>query len=146
MGLDEALSPAPILVAGIGFRRATEAPEIVALIRRALAEAGAASNSLGTIATAADRAGDPAIREAAAAFGLQPLAIGPAALQAVDGAVATRSARIEAARGVGSVAEAAALAAAGQNGRLALPRIASVGATCALARADELAFDPEPAP
>ena len=45
----------------------------------------------------------------------------------------TRSARIEALRGVGSLAEAAALAAAGPQGRLVLPRIASAGATCALA-------------
>jgi cobalt-precorrin 5A hydrolase len=47
--------------------------------------------------------------------------------------VPTRSHRIEALRQVGSVAEAAALAAAGPGAMLLLRRIASAGATCALA-------------
>jgi len=123
----------PRLVAGIGFRRATTTAEIVALLNRALAEAGLASEQLTAIATAADRAGEPAIREAAAAFGLAPIALDAAALTAVDARVVTRSARIEASRGVGSVAEAAALACAGPGAHLVLPRIASAAATCALA-------------
>lgn len=121
------------LVAGIGFRRGTAAAEIAGLIGRALGEVGAARDALGAIATAADRAGDPAIREAAAAFGLSPLPIAAAALEACDGRVLTRSSRIERLRNVGSLAEAAALAAAGLESRLALPRIANGGATCALA-------------
>ncbi|AMB44089.1 cobalamin biosynthesis protein [Methylobacterium sp. AMS5] len=135
MGLDEAVTP-PSVVAGIGFRRATTAAEIVALLRRALGEAGLASGQLAAIATAADRAGEPAVREAAAAFGLAPTALDAAALTAVDARVVTRSGRIEASRGVGSVAEAAALACAGPAARLVLLRIASAGATCALAVAD----------
>ncbi|WP_289016449.1 cobalamin biosynthesis protein [uncultured Methylobacterium sp.] len=55
------------------------------------------------------------------------------ALAEADVRVVTRSARIETARGIGSVAEAAALAAGGPEARLALPRITSAGATCALA-------------
>lgn len=133
MGLDQAVSAH--LVAGIGFRRGTGAAEIVGLIGLALGRAGAARDDLGAIATAADRAGEPAIRDAAAAFGLSPLPIAPAALEACDGRVRTRSPRIERLRGVGSLAEAAALAAVGPEGRLALPRIASAGATCALAAA-----------
>lgn len=131
MGLDEAVSGIDGLVAGIGFRHGTSAAEIVGLIRRALD--GTAPGPLAAIATADDRAGEPAIREAAAAFGLVPVAVAPAALVAVDARVTTRSARIAAARGVGSLAEAAALAAAGDRGRLVLPRIASTGATCAIA-------------
>lgn len=126
----------PSVVAGIGFRRATTGAEIVALLRRALGEAGLASGQLAAIATAADRAGEPAVREAAAAFGLAPTALDAAALTAVDARVVTRSGRIEASRGVGSVAEAAALACAGPAARLVLLRIASAGATCALAVAD----------
>ena len=132
MGLDEVVTP-PRLVAGIGFRRATTSAEIVALLHRALREAGLAPDRLAAIATAADRAGEPAIREAAAAFGLAPTALAAAALTAVDARVVTRSGRIEASRGVGSVAEAAALAGAGPAARLLLPRITSAGATCALA-------------
>lgn len=120
-------------VAGIGFRRGTDAAEIAGLIGSALGRVGASRDDLGAIATAADRAEEPAIRDAAAAFGLSPLPITPAALGACDGRVLTRSSRIERLRGVGSLAEAAALAALGPDARLALPRIASPGATCALA-------------
>jgi len=131
MGLDQAVSAA--VAAGIGFRRATAPDEIVALVRRALIEADLTPDDLAAIATAADRAGEPALRDAAAAFALAPTALEAAALAAVDGRVVTRAARIEAMRGVGSVAEAAALACAGPDARLLLPRIASAGATCALA-------------
>ncbi|MBY0255181.1 cobalamin biosynthesis protein [Methylobacterium radiotolerans] len=131
MGLDQAVTGA--LVAGIGFRRETDAEEIAGLIERALALAGAARSSLAAVATAADRASDPAIRAAAARFGLAPHPVPAAALEARDAEIVTRSARIEHLRGVGSLAEAAALAGAGDMSRLALPRIASRGATCALA-------------
>ena len=129
MGLDEAA----MIVAGIGFRRGAGASEITALIRRALTEAGSAEGQLAAIATAHDRAGDTAIREAAIAFGLVPEGVAPEALAACDARVPTRSARIEALRGVGSLCEAAALACAGPGSRLALTRIASGSVTCALA-------------
>lgn len=121
------------LVAGIGFRRETDAEEIAGLIERALALVGAARSSLAAVATAADRASDPAIRAAAARFGLAPHPVPAAALEARDAEIVTRSARIEQLRGVGSLAEATALAGAGPQSRLALPRITSAGATCALA-------------
>lgn len=127
------MSPLPSLVAGIGFRRDARADEIAALIARALEEAGAESGQLAGIATAQDRAGDPAIRDAAITFGLAVEGISPEALVACDSQVPTRSARIEALRGVGSLCEAAALAGAGPAGSLALMRIASGSVTCALA-------------
>lgn len=122
-----------MLVAGIGFRHGAMPGEIVALIYRALAESGHEPDRLGAIATAEDRANKPSIVEAAAVFGLAPVGLSPAEMIAVDGRVPTRSGRIEASRGVGSVAEAAALAAAGRGGTLILPRIASPAVTCALA-------------
>lgn len=131
MGLDQAVTKT-CLVAGIGFRHETPPEAIVALIRRALAEIGPDAR-LVAIATAADRAGEAAIREAAAVFGLVPRAVEPEALERVDGRVPTRSARIERLRGVGSLAEAAALAVAGEEGRLVLERIDDGCVTCALA-------------
>ncbi len=122
------------LVAGVGFRTATTPEEIVALVRRALHEAGLAPDALTALATAADRAGAPNFLGVAAALDLAAVGIEPTALAAADAQVVTRSARIAASRGVGSVAEAAALAAAGPGARLVLPRIASAGATCALAQ------------
>ncbi|WP_284247317.1 cobalamin biosynthesis protein, partial [Methylobacterium haplocladii] len=68
-----------------------------------------------------------------AVLGCETIGLAPEALRAVDARVPTRSARIEAQRGVGSVAEAAALAGAGPGTVLILPRIASAGTTCALA-------------
>ncbi|MER2264012.1 cobalamin biosynthesis protein [Methylobacterium oxalidis] len=127
------MSASPPLVAGIGFRRGTACAEIVALVRRALAETGLADPRLRALATAEDRAADPALRAAAEVFALAPTPVSPRELAAADAGVLTRSARVEALRGVGSLAEAAALAAAGPGARLVLPRIASAGATCALA-------------
>lgn len=121
------------IVAGVGFRHAARAEAIIALIRRALVSAGLPPERLCAVATAADRAGEPAIREAAFAFGLTPTGLAPQSLQAVDAHVPTRSKRIEAMRGVGSLAEAAALAAVGDGAVLVLPRIASGSVTCALA-------------
>lgn len=121
------------LVAGIGFRRATGSDEIVALIHLALDGFGAGPDRLRALATASDRAKDEALRRAAEAFGVDVIGIAEPELKAVDARVPSRSARIEASRGVGSLAEAAALAAVGEGGRLALARIASAGATCALA-------------
>ena len=131
MGVDETMTGS--LVAGIGFRRGAGADDIAALIARGLGLLGANAAELAAIATAADRATEPAIRGAAARFGLSPSPVTAAALAARDGEVVTRSPRIEHLRGVGSLAEAAALAAAGPESRLALPRIASAAATCALA-------------
>jgi cobalt-precorrin 5A hydrolase len=131
MGLEHAVTGA--LVAGIGFRHGSGADEIATLIDRALDQVGVPRSRLAAIATAADRAGEPAIREAAARFNLSPVPVDPEALDARDADVVTRSARIERLRGVGSLAEAAALAAAGPLSRIALPRIASAGTTCALA-------------
>lgn len=133
MGLDPAVS----VVAGVGFRQGTQAAEIEALIRRALAAAGLEPDALAGIATAADRARSDALAGAAARFGLAPEAIAAEALVQADARVVTRSARIENSRGIGSVAEAAALAACGPASRLVLPRIASPGATCALAAVAE---------
>jgi cobalt-precorrin 5A hydrolase len=145
MGLDETVTalPAGRLVAGIGFRRGATALEIAALLHRALALAGADAGDLRGIATALDRADEPAIREAAAGFGLVPTGIDRDMLTAQDARVPTRSARIVAMRGVGSLCEAAALAGAGAGGHLALARMAVGSVTCALAFGPETHDKPE---
>lgn len=132
MGVDEAVRP-PGVVAGVGFRRAASADSIDALIRRALAAAGLLPGQVAVIATARDRAGDASLRAVAAGFGLVPVGFAPEALHAVDARVPTRSVRIEGMRGVGSLAEAAALAGAGPGAVLVAPRIDDGAVTCALA-------------
>lgn len=134
MDLDQAVSgPDGDVIAGIGFRRRTGADEMVGLIREALDRVGLPHEALRAIATAADRADEEPVRRAAEVFSLVPIPIEAQAMIAVDDRVPTRSSRITESRGVGSLAEAAALVAAGEGGRLVLPRIASAGATCALA-------------
>ena len=123
-----------MIVAGVGFRRGVEAQEIVALVAWALERAALPPDALSGLATAEPLAGVPAFLSAADRLSVRPLAVPRASLGEAAPRVRTRSARALAAYGVGSVAEAAALAAAGPGAMLVLERIASPSATCALAR------------
>lgn len=69
----------------------------------------------------------------AAALGVPLVLVPRAELEAAGARVQTRSERVLEMTGVPSVAEAAALAAAGPQARLIVPRIAARTATCALA-------------
>ena len=116
------------VVAGIGCRAACPADALVAAVRAAEAMSGRRATVLAAPESRAAVAG-----EAARALGLA-LALVPAAeLRAVQGRCVTRSARALAAVGVASVAEGAALAAAGPDGVLLLARVGEGWATCALA-------------
>lgn len=127
------------LVAGIGCRRGARAGDIVALVRRALAAAEAGDTALVALATPRFKAGETGIADAAAMLGVTLALVDEAALRAVQPRCATKSPHAEEAIGVASVAEGAALAAAGGNAVLLLPRIAGDGVTCALARRPEAA-------
>jgi cobalt-precorrin 5A hydrolase len=128
MGGDEAM-----IVAGVGFRRGVGADEIVALVGQAMAQAALTPDRLAHLATTEARFGEPGFQEAARRLDVEPSAMSPKAMQAAPG-LRTSSERVQALHGVGSVAEAAALACAGPGAELILPRIASPRATCALAR------------
>jgi cobalt-precorrin 5A hydrolase len=116
-----------VIAAGFGFRAAATADSLA----NALARAGAAPALL---ATPDDKARSPAFRSFARRLGLPVLGIDPAALAAQP--TLTQSQASRAARGTGSVAEAAAPAAAGPGARLLGPRVVSDDgmATCALAQ------------
>jgi cobalt-precorrin 5A hydrolase len=124
-----------MIVAGIGFRRSATAPEIVDLVRRAVASERA--HCLHAIATLDAKAGEAAFVEAAEALSVQRIGIAPDQLKLAQPRVQTQSMRILELHGVGSIAEAAALSAAGAASRLILPRIASGNVTCALATSIE---------
>jgi cobalt-precorrin 5A hydrolase len=117
-------------VAGIGFRRAAT----VGSLADALARAGGGA---GLIATSADKAGAPVFRAFAAGARLPVLGLGRDALAAE--VTQTRSPRVAERFGTGSLAEAAALAAAGPGGRLLGPRAVSADglATAAIAETAE---------
>ncbi len=126
-----------MIVAGIGCRRGAPAADIEAVIAAALERAGLASAALHFIATSAAKGGEPGIAAAAAAIGVPLVLIPQCDLEAAGARTATTSARVIALAGVPSVAEAAALAAAGPAARLIAPRIAVGPATCALAATGE---------
>ncbi len=117
-----------VIVAGFGFRATAE----MASFEDGWARA-APDGAVDLMATAADKAGHPGLTALAARLGLRIVGLGPEALAAQR--VVTVSEASVRARGTGSVAEAAALAAAGPGGRLLGPRVVSSDGrvTCALA-------------
>lgn len=116
-----------VIVAGFGFRAGTG----LAALREVLALAQEGHPRVTHLATARDKTG--ALGPLAEALGLPVTGISPEALAAAP--TITRSAASLAARHVGSVAEASALAAAGPGARLLAPRQISADrmATCAIA-------------
>lgn len=118
-----------MIVAGVGFSSNCGPEELADLVRRAQVDAGRIATAL---ATPAWKARAACLRAAAELLDLPILAVSPDQLAAVAEQGATESAASRAAAGVGSVAETAALAGAGAGSRLALPRISSAHATCAL--------------
>jgi len=122
-----------MIVAGVGCRRGAPAPDVEAAIRAALARAGIGAQALDAIATIAAKQDEAGINATAAKLGLAVVLVPEADLQAMGHRTHTRSERVLALTGVPSVAEAAALAAAGPAARLISPRLVIGAATCALA-------------
>lgn len=120
-----------MIVAGIGCRPHATAGEILALLRRATAQANCTADALAIPAFRHDAVGP---RLAADRLGLPLLLVEQDALQSVQTLCPTKSATAERATGLTSVAEGCALAAAGTGAHLVLPRLASGSVTCALAR------------
>jgi cobalt-precorrin 5A hydrolase/precorrin-3B C17-methyltransferase len=120
-----ALHP-PSLVAGVGASSNAAADAAAALLEVALA--GLARESLAEVATIDRRAGDPVVTSP----GLPVRAFTADALAAVD--VPTPSEVVRAAVGTASVAEAAALLAAGPGAELVVAKLAGREATVAIAR------------
>lgn len=122
-----------MIVAGIGCRRGAAARDVEAAIRAALAQAGLAAAALDAIATIDAKTSEPGIAAAAEKLGVRVVSLPQRALQTAGARVATRSERVLALAGVPSIAETAALAAAGADARLIATRLVVGGAACALA-------------
>jgi cobalt-precorrin 5A hydrolase len=125
------------MIAGIGCKAGASAGEIEAAITAALACAGLSTDKLTALATSPAKSDEPGIAAAARAHGLAFVVVAQRDLEAAGERVMTRSARVLTLTGVPSVAEAAALAAAGPASRLIGPRVAVGSATCALAVAGD---------
>jgi cobalt-precorrin 5A hydrolase len=129
-----------IIAIGVGCRAGVAGEAIAALARRALAEAGAPAGEL-SLFTLAAKAGEPGLVEAARLLRAPLMALPLAALEAQAGHILTRSAAAQARFGAPNIAEAAALAGAGEGARLLGPRLAADGATCAIALSPERPYD-----
>ncbi|MYF08086.1 MAG: cobalamin biosynthesis protein [Rhodospirillaceae bacterium] len=125
-----------MIAVGIGCRRDSPAARIGAVVEEALAQTGLALGTVDALAVPAFKADEPGIVRAAEELGLPVKLVHRAELDAVQPLCATRSRAAEERTGLAAVSEAAALAAAGRNARLLLPRIARDGVTCAVARGD----------
>jgi len=112
------------LVIGLGFRDEASAQSIGEVLISVAAHA-AMPGVASAIAVSEDKAAHPGLRAAAQAAHLPIEAVAAAAMRAADARVATRSEQVKKHRGVGSVCEAAALAAAGAGARLVVTRIVS---------------------
>jgi precorrin-6Y C5,15-methyltransferase (decarboxylating) len=124
-------------ILGIGFRAGASAAQLTDAIRSALAD-----GPVSALATPADKVDSPAFIAAARAVGLPVYAIAPDALVAADPRCLTRSLKVAEKRGVGSVAEAAALAAAGPDAQLTAARVIAADGHVTTARARAPAPDP----
>jgi cobalt-precorrin 5A hydrolase len=125
-----------IVAIGVGCRAGVAGEAIAALARRSLKEAGAPEGER-RMFTLAAKAGEPGLIEAARIIGvaLTPLPI--AALNAQAERILTPSASAQTRFGAPNIAEASALAGAGEGGRLLGPRLVADGATCAIALSSE---------
>ena len=131
MGVGEA-----VIVAGIGCRKGATAAQIEAAMNAALERAGRPLARLDLMATAESKRAEAGLAAAASARGLRLVFVEQGELEIAGARGATWSSRVLALAGVPSVAEAAALAAAGPKARLILPRIVVGPVTCALASAE----------
>jgi len=111
------------VVIGLGFRAAASQTSIAEVIAAARDAAAPARPTM--LAVPDDKATHPPLIAAATAVALPCRAVGAAELRQAASRVETNSPRVARARGVGSVCEAAALAAAGPAGRLTVPRLIS---------------------
>ena len=125
-----------IVAIGVGCRAGVAGAAIAALARRALREAGAPESEIGVFTLAA-KVAEPGIIEAARLLRAELTSLPLAALNAQVERILTPSAPAQARFGAPNIAEAAALAGAGEGGWLLGPRLAVDGATCAVALSPE---------
>jgi cobalt-precorrin 5A hydrolase / cobalt-factor III methyltransferase / precorrin-3B C17-methyltransferase len=121
------------LVIGVGARRGVGVDDLADLIDRTLAEAGLHLERVRCLATVDNKAGEAGIRAVAASRGWPVQAFPAEAL--CDVPVPNPAEAVRTAVGTPSVAEAAALLAAGRGAALVVPKRTGATATVAVAAA-----------
>lgn len=121
---------------GVGARKTFDAAELAALVRE-VALRHEVDFSRATLAALKTHQNAEAVSRIAETLGMSFALLGLEDLRSRRHDVLTRSPRIEALYGVGSLSEALALAAVGEGSRLLAPRVATARLTCAIARGDD---------
>jgi cobalt-precorrin 5A hydrolase len=125
-----------MIVAGIGSRKGVSAAEVIAAVETALKEHGLTRPRLALLATARMKQDEAGIIAAGGTLNVPLILIDNDVLKEMSDRTLSHSEASLSVAGVGSVSEAAALAAAGEGARLAGPRIAVGPVTCAIAFGD----------
>jgi len=136
-GTDALIFHPPVLALGIGCERGCSAEEIADLARSTLAEAGLAAGAVAAVVSIELKLAEAGVHALAAELGVPARFFPPSRLLAEMPRLSERSAAVFRATGCWGVAEGAALAAAGRDGVLIVPKRRSHRATCAVARAAE---------
>jgi cobalt-precorrin 5A hydrolase len=126
------------LVIGLGFRDQATAASIAEVLADVVARA-ARPEAATSVAVVEDKAAHPSLLAAARSAHFPIELVTAEAMREADARITTRSERVLRHRGVGSVCEAAALAAAGANAQLAVTRQVSAdrSATAAAALSED---------
>lgn len=118
---------------GIGCRKDCSADEIIELVHKALEQSDVTISEINIMATAWMKEGAEPVMHAAEALDLPLVVIPQARCDEVANLAQTVSQKVVELFAVPSVAEVAALAAAGKNPELVCRRVSSSAATCAIA-------------
>ncbi|WP_136656468.1 precorrin-3B C(17)-methyltransferase [Nitratireductor sp. XY-223] len=124
------------LCLGIGCERGTDPNEAIDLTESVLCEAGLASQAIAGVFSIDLKADEAAVHAVARHFGVPARFFEAATLEAEADRLENPSEVVFAEVGCHGVAEGAALAAAGRQGRLAVAKRKTRRATCAIARAE----------
>jgi len=130
------------LVVGVGCERLAPAEEVIDLAERSLAAAGFSPLSVACVASIALKAAEPAVHALAAHWNVPARFFDVEALERETPRLVNPSDLVFRETGCHGVAEGAALAGVGKEGKLALPKQRSAHATCAIGIAPCI-VDPE---
>lgn len=123
------------LAVGVGCERDCGPEELIGLVRDTLAEHGLASQSVAALVSIDLKADEAAVHGAAEDLGVPARFFDVTTLVTEELRLATPSDLVRREVGVAGVAESAALATAGPDGTLLVPKVKSRRATCAVALA-----------
>ncbi len=138
---DVTLHPA-VLALGLGCERGCAPEELIDLAERTLAEGGFSAEAVACVASLDLKADEPAVSAVADWLGVPLRLFDAAALERETPRLTAPSEVVFRAVGCHGVAEAAALACAGADGTLVMPKARSARGTCAIARAPAI-IEPE---